>query len=272
MGIEAGLGYQINWPRSYTKGRKAGQPTVIFIHTTEGSEGPRSAEDGAAYDARRTDGTSTHFFVDSDSAVQCVPTYDEAHAARAHGNDVGIQIEVCGKAGQSAAQWADAASAATIEQLARLCVKLRAKYDNRFPLVNLTPGQLRAGGHGFAEHYDATRAWPEDHGTHSDPGPNFPWTKLFTRIMELEAPSKGGTTVSATSDGGQGFADALAKMVTAVDDNTANDDKWGRQVQANFRRVVNAAVAEGPLAEKLDALQASVDALAAKIDALTPTS
>lgn len=187
MTTESGLGYALRPPKSFTRGRKAGQPTVVFIHTTEGSETKSSAEDGAAYDARRTDGTSTHFFVDQDSVVQCVLTTDEAHAARAHGNDVGIQIEVCGKAGQTAAQWADAASAGTIEQLARLCVKLRKKYPGRFPLVNLTPAQLRAGGHGFAEHYDATRAWPEDHGTHTDPGPAFPWSKLFARIENLEA-------------------------------------------------------------------------------------
>lgn len=186
MTTESGLGYVLRPPHSLTKGRLAGQPTVVFIHTTEGSERRTSAEDGAAYDARRTDGTSTHFFVDQDSVVQCVLTTDEAHAARAHGNDVGIQIEVCGKAGQSAAQWADAASAATIEQLAHLCVKLRAKYPGRFPLVNLTPAQLRAGNHGFAEHLDATKAWPEDGGTHTDPGPAFPWAALFARVKNLE--------------------------------------------------------------------------------------
>lgn len=182
---------QYKWvtPKSYTKGRKWGQPTVIFIHTTEGSEGTASAENGAAYDARRTDGTSTHFFTDQDSTIQCVLTTDEAHAARSHGNDVGIQIEVCGKAGQTSAQWADAASAGTIEQTARLCVAIRKKYGKaRFPLVNLTPAQLRAGKNGFAEHKDATLAWPEDGGTHTDPGPNFPWSKLFARITQLETP------------------------------------------------------------------------------------
>lgn len=187
MTTESGLGYTLRPPKSFTRGRKSGQPTVLFIHTTEGSEGRTSAEDGAAYDARRTDGTSTHFFVDQDSVVQCVLTTDEAHAARSHGNDVGIQIEVCGRAGQTPAQWGDAASSGTIEQLARLCVKLRKKYPGRFPLVNLTPAQLRAGNHGFAEHYDATRAWPEDHGTHTDPGPAFPWAALFARIKNLEA-------------------------------------------------------------------------------------
>lgn len=184
---EAGLGYPIKLPKSYTPGRKSGQPSVIVLHTTEGSEGPQSAEDGAAYDARRTDGTSTHFFVDSNSIVQCVPTYDEAHAARAHGNDVGIQIEICGKAGQGSAGWSDAVSKATLELVAQLCVRLRAKYPGRFPVRRLSPSSLRAGAHGFAGHVDCTNAWPEDGGTHTDPGPTFPWAAVLARIVEIES-------------------------------------------------------------------------------------
>lgn len=177
----------VGHPRSYTSGRKSGQPTVIFIHTTEGSEGPNSAEDGAAYDKSRTDGTSTHLFVDQNSIVQEVEFHDEAHAARTHGNDVGIQIEICGKTAQTAAQWADAASVATVDNVIRAGYEIRKLYGrSRFPLVNLTPAQLRAGGHGFAAHYDATLAWPEDNGTHDDPGPNFPWARMFAGIASLE--------------------------------------------------------------------------------------
>lgn len=176
-------------PRSYTSGRRSKQPTVIVIHTTEGSEGPRSAEDGAAYDKRRTDGTSTHFFVDSDSVVQEVEIDDEAHAARTHGNDIGIQIEVCGRAGQTDSQWADDASAATMENLAQLCVQLMAKTG--IPAVRLSRTQLRSAWSsgstkGFCGHIDITEAFPEDNGTHTDPGPHFPWAWLFARINQLE--------------------------------------------------------------------------------------
>lgn len=235
MATESGLGYTLRPPKSYTAGRKSGQPSVLFIHTTEGSEGTQSAEDGAAYDARRTDGTSTHFFVDADSVVQCVRTTDEAHAARSHGNDVGIQIEVCGTAGQSAAQWADAASAGTLEQLARLCVKLRAQRPGRFPLVNLTPAQLAAGGRGFAEHYDATRAWPEDGGTHTDPGPNFPWARLFARITELESEDDMPTIEQITEAAEQGFRNAMASGYVA-------SDQAGRNVRDQMRGIVGGPV------------------------------
>jgi N-acetyl-anhydromuramyl-L-alanine amidase AmpD len=167
-------------PKSYTSGRKSGQPTVIVIHTTEGSEGPNSAEDGAAYDQRRTDGTSAHFYVDSNSIVQCVRTTDEAHTARQTGNDIGIHLELCGKAGQSSSQWADPVSAATVENAAEVCRRLRQKYP--FPIVRLSPSQLRSGARGFCGHVDISNAFGES--DHTDPGPNFPWARLFDLIEE----------------------------------------------------------------------------------------
>lgn len=179
-------------PRSYTSGRKSGQPNVIVIHTTEGSEGTQSAEDGAAYDKRRADGTSTHFFVDSNSIVQCVDTMDEAHAARSHGNDIGIQIEVCGRSSQSDAQWNDAASQATLRNLVTLCKAILKVH--KFTIRHLTVSEVRSthpefgnsGRTGFCSHYDITRAFPEDRGDHTDPGSNFPWTNLLFAIKESD--------------------------------------------------------------------------------------
>lgn len=174
----------VGLPKSYTPGRKSGQPSVIVIHTTEGSEGGDSAENGAAYDKRRTDGTSTHYFVDSNTIVQEVEHKDEAHAARTHGNDIGIHIEICGRAGQTDAQWNDEASADTLENVARLVVAIRKK--GSFPLTRLSPADLRAGKRGVCGHVDITKAFPEDNGTHTDPGPRFPWSWLFKRVTELE--------------------------------------------------------------------------------------
>lgn len=177
----------VGLPRGWGSGRSVSKPTVVFIHTTEGSEGRDSAENGAAYDKSRTDGTSCHLFVDQDSIAQEVEFKDTAYAALWHGNQIGIHIEVCGRAGQSAAQWNDAASAGTITKLIRACYEIRKLYGQAwFPLVNLTPSGLRNGQRGFAEHLDATLAWPEDGGDHGDPGPNFPWGKLFQGIQALE--------------------------------------------------------------------------------------
>src|SRR5215216_3308593 len=83
-------------PNAYGTGRDGKAVRYIVVHYTAGSERSTSAEDGAAYDARRTDGVSTHYFVDSNSIVQCVLTKNRANAARHKGNRLGIQYELCG--------------------------------------------------------------------------------------------------------------------------------------------------------------------------------
>lgn len=234
-------------PKSYTPGRKSGQPTVIVIHTTEGSEGANSAEDGAAYDQRRTDGTSAHFYIDSNSIVQCVRTTDEAHTARATGNDIGIHLELCGKAGQLPSQWADPVSAATVENAAAVCRRLREDYP--FPIVRLSPSQLRSGAEGFCGHVDISNAFGES--DHTDPGPNFPWARLFD-LIEDDMAEFNQTNFNAF------FAGSL-------EDPT---------VQARFRReVVSYMMTQSPaynllslyamLREKVPAIETRMDEIAA---------
>lgn len=79
-------------------------------------------------------------------------------------------------------------------------------------------------------------------------------------------------TVSV-ADAKQGFAEALADMATTTNASAKDDDKWGGQVNANFRRVVNAAVEQSAVAADVKALKELVMGLSAKLDALKlPTS
>jgi N-acetyl-anhydromuramyl-L-alanine amidase AmpD len=173
-------------PRSYTRGRSPGNPRVIVIHYTASPEGPDMAERGAAYDQERSDGTSTHYHVDSNSVVQCVYTWDRAHAARRAGNEVGIQYELAGTE-QTAAQWADPVSRATLTQAAKQAARDATKY--KIPIRKLTPAQVRAGEHGFCGHADITLAFPEDHGDHMDPGRDFPWADFLARVALFAHPT-----------------------------------------------------------------------------------
>lgn len=251
-------------PKSYTAGRKTGQPSVIVIHTTEGSEGPLSAENGAAYDRRRTDGTSTHFFIDSNGVVQTVYTYDEAHAARAHGNDIGIQMEVCGKAGQTTSQWDDAVSAATLDQLVAICVDVCMKFPGRFPVRRLTPAGVRTGQHGFCGHVDITYAFPEDKGTHTDPGSNFPWSRFLTRV---QAGINARTTAKEDDDmpTAQEIATATVKELRKTPEDLSDTERIyigkqvDRQLLDDFAKLGTALT---EVSSKLDALTEKVDALA----------
>lgn len=170
-------------PRAYGSGRAGYAVQYVVVHYTAGSERSTSAEDGAAYDQRRTDGTSTHYFVDSNSVVQCVYTWDRANAAFQYGNRLGIQYELCGTQ-QTREQWLDAASDATLTNAARQMARDCAKYQ--LPVRRLTLAQMRNGEKGLCGHVDVTDAYGL--GDHRDPGPEFPWDVLLARVAAFLAP------------------------------------------------------------------------------------
>jgi hypothetical protein len=167
--------------RSFDSGRPQ-RPRWIVVHTTEGHEGPEGAENGAHYDSTRTDGTSAHYHHDEDSTVQCVRTTDRAHSARAHGNLYGIHHECAGKAGQGKAGWADASSQGEIRNLAKQCARDARKWQ--IPIRRLTSAEVRNGALGFCGHNEITIAFPEDKGTHWDPGPDFPWAQFLSLVQQ----------------------------------------------------------------------------------------
>jgi N-acetyl-anhydromuramyl-L-alanine amidase AmpD len=173
-------------PRAWGSGRPAGFPKLIVVHYTAGSETRTSAEDGAGYDSRRTDGTSCHFFHDQNSTVQCVRTTDRANSAFWHGNRIGIQHELCGTL-QTRAQWLDAASYGTLQRAARQIARDCLRW--KIPARRLTVAETRAayysgGAGGICGHNEITYAFPEDNGNHTDPGPQFPWDVLIGLVRE----------------------------------------------------------------------------------------
>lgn len=165
-------------PKAWTDANRS-SVQVVVIHTTEGSEHGSSAEDGASYDQRRTDGTSTHYFHDSNSTVQCVRTEDQAHAARAQGNKRGIQHELCADAADT---WNDDYHQAVLRMAAKQCARDAKKWG--IPIKKLNPDQVAAGQKGFCGHADITYAFPEDNGTHTDPGKNFPWSSFLAMVED----------------------------------------------------------------------------------------
>jgi len=172
-------------PRAYGTGRDGRGVQYIVIHYTAGSERATSAEDGAAYDARRSDGTSCHYFHDRNSTVQCVLTYNRANSAFAKGNRLGIQHELCGTA-QTREGWLDPASDGTLWRCAKQAARDCRKYG--IPPRRLSVAETRAAWYGavkpkgFVGHCDITLAYPEDGGDHMDPGAAFPWDVLLARV------------------------------------------------------------------------------------------
>jgi hypothetical protein len=208
-------------PASWTNANRT-SVQLIVIHTTEGSEGPTSAEDGASYDQRRTDGTSTHFFHDSNTTVQCVRTEDIAHAARHQGNLRGIQHELCGSAYQGAGGWADAVSQGTLRQAAKQCARDAKKWG--IPVRHLTVTQVAAGAKGFCGHVDVTYAFPQDNGDHTDPGPSFPWSQFLDMVR-----AEMGDDMPLSDTDMDGVADRVMDKLTAS--MLTPDDGYGFQAR-----------------------------------------
>jgi hypothetical protein len=167
-------------PRAWNRGRAAGQPSLIVIHTTESAEGLKGAENGAAFDARREDGTSTHYHHDQDTTVQCVRTTDRANTAKGTGNQRGIHHELSGKAAQDLSQWHDEASRGTLRNAARQCARDAKRWN--IPVRHLTVSQVRSGEKGFCGHVDITNAFHES--DHTDPGKAFPWTEFLGLVKQ----------------------------------------------------------------------------------------
>jgi hypothetical protein len=217
-------------PKSWTDANRT-SVQLIVIHTTEGSRNEQSAEDGAAYDQRRTDGTSTHYFHDMNSTVQCVRTTDQAHAARAQGNRRGIQHELCGRAAQP---WGTAEALGTLRQAARQCARDVKRWG--IPVRHLTVAQVAAGEKGFCGHVDITYAFPQDNGTHTDPGPNFPWSQFLDLVRaEMEEIDMALTADDIRKAAALGFYDAIAQAAAPA---AGDPGKVGRQIRTNLQTVV----------------------------------
>jgi N-acetyl-anhydromuramyl-L-alanine amidase AmpD len=264
-------------PKSWTNANRT-YVQLIVIHTTEGSSRAQSAEDGAAYDARRTDKTSTHYFHDSNSTVQCVRTEDIAHTAKGEGNRRGIQHELCGRAGWTRAQWDTAYARAMLARTAKQAARDVRKW--RIPVRHLTVAEVRNGVKGFCSHHDISLAFGQSN--HTDPGPNFPWTKFLDLVRAELAPPKPTPEVPMASQFSDddlkairlqsqlGVYDALQRGSNAADEDPATaEDATGRQIRnfidnlSDFSSGIGADLPQ--IKDRLEALEAKADEILAAL-------
>lgn len=167
--------------KNYTKGPRKVPIRLIVIHSMESQEKPTTAESVAKWFAGPTaPNASAHFCVDNNSAVRIVDDQDIAWGAPGANSD-GLHIELAGSARQNRKQWLDEYSLGVLDQAAKVAAEWCAKY--KLPPVRLNLNQLVDGKtKGFIGHVDATRAFPQYKGDHTDPGKFFPWDLFLEKV------------------------------------------------------------------------------------------
>jgi N-acetylmuramoyl-L-alanine amidase len=168
---------------------RAGMPiSLIIVHTNEGPHGvglnpDHTAEDLAAYLDRANaegDWKSYHLICDDDSVVRYVPDSEASWSALA-ANMRSLNICFTGWAAWPRSEWL------AHDRMLRLGAVEVAKWSKAYgiPARKLTPAQVGLDLRGICGHWDWTLG--KRNGTHTDPGPNFPWD-LFISYMISASP------------------------------------------------------------------------------------
>lgn len=164
-----------NWSKK-SDARRGDPVRLAVIHTAEGARTNGSLE---AWFMRDDVQASSHAGGDDDGRLEMVP-YSRAAWTIRRANSISDNLELCGFASWSREEWLrhDGMLNVAAEWIAERC---RARGN---PIVKLTPAQVAAGQSGACGHVDwtmATRLQGNQDGTHTDPGPNFPWDIVMSR-------------------------------------------------------------------------------------------
>ena len=221
---------------TYVQGRNSyvdrdGMKFAIAIHNTSNNASD-TAE--ASYATRRTDGVSSHFYVDRDSVTQSLDTNARAgHAGSGNGNENAIAVEITGANGWSRAQWLENVAWA---ELGRVLAYVCRSYGIAVRRASVGEMQSNPKVKAFYGHDDMRRAWG---GTdHTDPGSNFPWDRLFQVVNQAlgnpPAPSNGGGSVSGYDETMNSHR-RLAAIYEMAPTNTLYTDGAGTGSPATFQ-------------------------------------
>ncbi|MDG4790364.1 peptidoglycan recognition family protein [Micromonospora sp. WMMD1102] len=238
---------------SDSDGRKYG----VAIHNTSNDA---TAEQEASYATRRTDGISAHLYVDRDSVVQSLDTEDRAgHAGSSEGNNHAVAVEITGVNGWTRQQWLDRVA---WDKLGAALAHVVRKYGVAVRRASVAEMRNNPKVRAFYGHDDMRRAWGGT--THTDPGSNFPWDKLFSSVnAALGNSTKTGEDDMSRRDALLGVRDWMVAAQTGTP--PSNDYGMGESTAREAKRTVDALLK--PLADRIDALAARPQVQPAPVDA-----
>lgn len=171
-------------PKAFGVGRDGKRVRLSVVHYTAGASGPGAARNGAAYDKRRTDGTSCHVFHDSEESVQEVWTRDRSNSAFSYGNRLGIHHELCAT-NAPRSWWLTGVGLKTLQRAARAAAwdcrtyRLEPRRLTTAEVSRTWSNNATAVG-GLCGHVDITYAFSV--GDHIDPGAGFPWREYEDEV------------------------------------------------------------------------------------------
>lgn len=164
----------------YVQGRNSytdadGTKYGVAIHNTSNDA---SAAAEASYAQRRTDGISSHLYADGAEVIQSLDTDARAgHAGSAEGNGNAVAVEIRGVNGWTRQQWLDRVA---WDKLGAALAQVVRKYGISVRRASVAEMKANPKVRAFYSHDDMRRAWGGT--THTDPGPNFPWDRLFQAV------------------------------------------------------------------------------------------
>lgn len=240
-----------------------GKKFGIAIHNTS-----NTASDTAEslYADHRTDGTSSHFYVDKDSVTQSIDTnYRVGHAGSYEGNEHAIAFEITGTNDKSREWWLNNVAWSKLAYVISYMLKHDPDLAN-FQIRRASVSEMKANPRikAFYSHNDMRLAWGGT--THTDPGPNFPWDKLIASVKAAMNPTP-------VVEDDMPTADEVAKAVWGqdlqdpTDKSVHNASDYLRYVEYNVRQQIDEKVKP-----ELDDIKKKLDAILTRLnETATPT-
>jgi N-acetyl-anhydromuramyl-L-alanine amidase AmpD len=155
-----------------SESRQGTRISLIAVHTAEGATTATSLEH---YLDQPSVEASYHRLVDDTQAIHYLPD-DVAAWAMLSGNHRAVQLCFTGFAAWPRSEWL------AHDTMLRLGAGIAREWCARYgiPAVKLTPAQVGADASGVMGHWDWTLGKKD--GTHTDPGPNFPWPEFMSYV------------------------------------------------------------------------------------------